>query len=67
MTPDQLISAFALLVEDCCQHSIKLRVAGKPITPEEWDELDLRWKTLRAMNRTVLKGQANGSREIRTT
>lgn len=64
MTPDQLISALALLVEDCCQHSIKLRVAGKQITPEEWDELDLRWQTLRAMNRAKLFGGKNGTREI---
>lgn len=65
MTPDQLISAFALLVEDCCQHSVKLRATDKQITDEEWYELDLRWKTLFAMNRAKLFGGKNGSRKVR--
>lgn len=48
MTPDQLISAFALLVEEVCQSAIKMRVVDKPITPEEWTELEIRFSTLSA-------------------
>jgi hypothetical protein len=51
MTPDELIRALALLVEEVCEHTIKLRVAGKAITAEEWEELDHRWRTLVAMNK----------------
>ncbi len=46
MTPDQLIAAFALLVEEVCQSAVKMRVAGKPVSTEEWTELEIRFATL---------------------
>lgn len=46
MTPDQLISAFALLVEEVCQSAVKMRVVDKPITSPEWTELEIRFATL---------------------
>lgn len=50
MTPDQLISFLALLVEEVCQSAVKMRVADKHISAEEWLALDDRWRLLRQAN-----------------
>jgi hypothetical protein len=49
VTPDQLISAVAMIVEDCCGPAIHKRPEEVAITPDEWAELDIRWKQLRVM------------------
>lgn len=50
MTPDQLISFLALLVEEVCQSAVKMRVADKFISTEEWLRLDARWGELLRTN-----------------
>lgn len=54
MTPDQLISAFALLVEEVCQNAVKMRVVDKRIKPTEWTELEIRFATLCALFKSEL-------------
>jgi hypothetical protein len=50
MTPDELIHAWASIIEDCCHGTVKKRVERKKITLEEWQAMRERWDLLCNMN-----------------